>query len=200
MGENSSESPQEAWVRIKSGVDKILAPPESPLDASEFMKCYTTIHNFCSKSEPDAVGFDAMNINIGGKEIYYFLKQHLEDFLLLQVKNQPGEETLLDYYCRKWRAFTRSAVTLHNLFNYLNRMWIKRKLDEQVTGIFDIYTLCLISWRDCLFAPLHQRILSAILKQIHMERKGERIDRLLLQQIINSFGIDIFNCSNSWNR
>ena len=188
MGENTNETPAEAWARIKSGVDKILIPPDTPLQPAEFMKCYTTIHNFCSKSEADAAGFDAMNINIGGKEMYYFLKQHLEDFLELLVKNQPGEDTLLSFYCQKWREFTRSAVTLHNLFNYLNRMWIKRKLDEQTTGIFDIYTLCLITWRDYLLAPLHPRILSGILKQIQMERKGERVDRLLLQQIINSFG------------
>ncbi|KAJ3336687.1 hypothetical protein HDU91_001701, partial [Kappamyces sp. JEL0680] len=50
--------------------------------------------------------------------------------------------------------------------------------------------LCLITWRDCLFGPMHQRILASLLHQIHRERKGERIDAILLEQTIKSFGID----------
>jgi hypothetical protein len=55
-----------------------------------------------------------------------------------------GEDGILAFYVEKWQGFTRSCLTLHNMFNYLNRMWIKRKLDEQNTGVYDINTVCFL--------------------------------------------------------
>ena len=44
-----------------------------------------------------------------------------------------------------------------------------------------------------MLGPLHSRILAALLKSIHRERKGERIESLILQHTIKSFGRDLLN-------
>ena len=36
------ETPEEAWTRLQSGVEKILKPsPTDPLSPKDFMECYT---------------------------------------------------------------------------------------------------------------------------------------------------------------
>lgn len=135
----------EAWDLIKDGVDLLLAPSTvKSLSAVGFMNCYTEIINYCTKQEPDSTQYsvDVININIGGKDMYYLLKKHVEEFLAGVVQEAPNDEMgLLTFYAAKWSEFARSASVIHNLFNYLNRMWIKRKLDEQIAGIYDINTV-----------------------------------------------------------
>ena len=110
-----------------------------------------TIHNFCTKTDDPTsaittptTNFEALHINIGGSELYYLFKNHIESFLksLVKASNEGvGEDGILAFYVEKWQGFTRSCLTLHNMFNYLNRMWIKRKLDEQNTDVYDINTV-----------------------------------------------------------
>ena len=118
-----------------------------------FLHLIRTIHNFCTMTEDPTSSsittplnnFEALHINIGGSELYYLFKNHIESFLESLVKKcgeDVGEDGILGFYVEKWQAFTRSCITLHNMFNYLNRMWIKRKLDEQNTGVYDINTVC----------------------------------------------------------
>jgi cullin 1 len=92
--------------------------------------------------------------------------------------------------------FLTSAKILHSLFQYLNRMWIKRNIEEAVAGVADINTTCLLLWNEHFFSTLKERLLPSLFQLILRDRKGETIDRQLIKNITTSFvtfGIDSSN-------
>jgi cullin 1 len=106
------------------------------------------------------------------------------------------DDQLLTYYASQWEMFLNSAKILNSLFQYLNRMWIKRNIEEAVPGVADINTTCLILWNEYFFTPLKDRLLPSLLRLILRDRKGETVDRQLIKKITTSFvtfGIDANN-------
>jgi cullin 1 len=77
---------------------------------------------------------------------------------------------------------------LHSLFAYLNRMWIKRSVEENVANVSDINSSCLMLWKEVLFGQVRERLIPALLGVVLKDRKGETIDFGLVQKICNSFG------------
>jgi cullin 1 len=169
---------------IKSTVNLILEPKELGLSPTDFMQCYTVIHNFCTTSED--MGQD-MSIHIGGSALYYALQSTLVEYL----NAKPCTD--LAFYSHEWLRYVKSAQVLNSLFNYLNRMWIRRKQEELHQGIYDINTLCLISWRDWYLRPNEHKIVQNVLSMIEKERRGESIERYLVETVTKSLvtlGID----------
>jgi cullin 1 len=183
-GENFTMSDPETRHFIQTKIDLILEPKEKGLSPVDFMQCYTLIHNFCTSSEETE---KELSIHIGGSDLYYALQSTLAEYL----KAKPCTD--LAFYSHEWLRYVKSAQVLNSLFNYLNRMWIKRKLEELHQGIYDINTLCLISWRDGYLRPHEHKIVQNVLSLIEKERKGERIERYLVETVTTSLvtlGID----------
>ncbi|KAI8898915.1 Cullin [Globomyces pollinis-pini] len=184
------ETALDAWAKILPVVDFILGNSCSSLSPAEYMTCYTHIMTYCSANKPTSTSgsSDVKGSHISGGELYHLLKKHVASHLTNLATQSTGlaDDSLLFYYSRQWASFTTSAKVLHNLFQYLNRMWIKRVLEESGPGVSDINTTCLILWRDHFFKPLHDRLLPSKLKLILRERHGETIDKSLLSKIIES--------------
>ncbi|KAI8908568.1 Cullin, partial [Gorgonomyces haynaldii] len=123
-----------------------------------------------------------------GVDLYNRLREYLREHLTKKVSQaQVMDEALLIYYNQLWKEFTTSASTLNHVFDYLNRHWVKRELDEGARGVYDIYTLCLVSWRDHLFIPIHDKVINAALKLVSKQRNGEAIDTNLIKKAVESF-------------
>ena len=97
------------------------------------------------------------------------------------------DDTLLGFYTRHWKRFTVSASTLNHIFQYLNRHWVKREIDEGHRNVYEIYILALVAWRDHLFMQMHDKIVNAALKVIARQRNGETVDSILIKGIVDSF-------------
>ena len=48
---------------------------------------------------------------------------------------------LLESYRREWKRYVSSSRLLNHLFQYLNRHWIKREIEEGHVGVSDVYTV-----------------------------------------------------------
>lgn len=136
--------------------------------------------------------------------MYYLLKKHVTTHLkgLANAAAGLGDEALLKYYATQWALYLNSSKLIDSLFQYLNRMWIKRSIEENITDVCDINTVldsnqtCLLLWNEHFFTPLHNQLLPALLSLIYKDRKGETINRGLIQEITGSFvifGIDKSN-------
>ncbi|SCU91963.1 LADA_0F13300g1_1 [Lachancea dasiensis] len=171
-------------------VDKVLSP-------TMYMEVYTAIYNYCVNKSSSAGQFNADNsrqnqssLLIGG-EIYHKLQNCLQEYL---SKLERGEnEAFLHFYVRRWKRFTVGAIFLNHAFDYMNRYWVQKERSDGKRHIFDINTLCLMTWKEVMFDQNVSQLVDEVLKVITLQRDGCAISHTDTNAAIRSFvalGID----------
>lgn len=195
------------WNYLQAGISRVMHAQD--IDMQLYVGIYTAVHNFCTSQKVMSAspGFGAASsghkgAHLLGEDLYNklieYLKGHLEE--LVQQSKAHTDEALLSFYIKEWDRYTVAAKYIHHLFRYLNRHWVKREMDEGKKGIYDVYILHLVKWRQVLFEQVHGKVMDAVLKLVEKQRNGETIEYSQIKAVVDSFvslGLDETDPSKS---
>lgn len=201
-----SDDLQATWNFIEPGISQILGRDgtfastakrvDKVLSPTMYMEVYTAIYNYCVNKSKSSGQFNAdkqdnQSSILVGSEIYEKLKRYLRDYISgFQINSN---ESFLQFYVRRWKRFTIGAIFLNHAFDYMNRYWVQKERSDGKRHIFDVNTLCLMTWKDVMFDPNSETLVKEILDQITFERDGNIIQKSNVTAAIKSFvalGID----------
>ncbi|KAH8103781.1 Cullin-domain-containing protein [Phellopilus nigrolimitatus] len=185
------------WRFLEEGVDHIMTKLQTGVSYSKYMSLYTVSYNYCTSSRmhgsPEAgVHTGRTGANLMGSDLYNKLTKYLIQHLKTVREGAENivDEALLQYYAKEWDRYTTGANYINRLFTYLNRHWVKREKDEGRKGVYTVYTLALVQWKQNFFNHIHnknEKLAVAVLRLIEKQRNGENIDQTLVKKVVDSF-------------
>ncbi|ODV91872.1 hypothetical protein CANCADRAFT_78572 [Tortispora caseinolytica NRRL Y-17796] len=192
---------EDVWAYVEKGLDILLVKPldEVALSPQMYMGMYSIIHNYCTNvpvSNTPFWGSDSSSSSeFRGVEIYQRLSSYLNRRLstLKSEVSQYQDEELIKEYMVRFTRYSIGAKYLTNVFAYINRHWVPRQRDDGHTNVYDVYTLCLMKWKNSMLFSCSKLLTDAALAMIRRDRDGEAISTPLLSGLIQSLvalGID----------
>lgn len=170
---------ESTWESIEPSLYIILGDDKnSSLDSLMYTNTYTKVYNYCTasskRSHRNSIGGGNNNSNstvrLVGSDLYEKIKEFLKDYLL--NAKQRENESFVQYYIRSWQRYLIGSKRLNDVMDYLNRYWVTKERSSGHRDVYDIFSLCLLSWRDYKFHPNLTILMNEIMEQIQFNRQG----------------------------
>ncbi|GMG06876.1 unnamed protein product [[Candida] boidinii] len=162
------------WNNINPSILIILGDEKnSSLTTLMYSKTYTDVYNYCttaSARKPPNLQEREGNgtVRLLGGELYYKLQNYLK--IYLEDLNPKNGETFLEFYIRTWERYLIGSTRLNDVLDYINRYWVSKERADGHREIYDILSLCLLSWRDYKFHTNLVILMDEIMSQIRNQR------------------------------
>lgn len=196
------------WKTFSDGMESIFV--DARLTRVEYIQLYSIVYDYCTShqtpsdvggSKDPARGGERMrNFNdvakstpqsFPGSEVYRKIAEYLQAHLQKARGNISGDSgtELLQSYAKEWDRFCFSSKVFDGVCQYLNRHWVRRSFQEGMRDhvVYEVYGLCLYTWRESVFNELKDKVTQAVLKTIECDRNGEKINTTLMKSIVQSF-------------
>ncbi|CDK29554.1 unnamed protein product [Kuraishia capsulata CBS 1993] len=179
-----SDNINDTWAFVEPGLSTILGDDLSAdLGIRMYTNIYTAIFDYCTTRSREQN--EAGRIELVGGEIYNRLRKFLIRYV--QEMSKSSNETFLHFYVRRWRRFIIGSERLADVMDYLNRFWIPKEKAAGRGDIYDVNTLCLLTWRDYVFDEHQEELVREILDIIEDQRLGKAGVNTDIQVAIKSF-------------
>lgn len=188
--------PNKIWEDLENGMNEVFTTKVlRGMKSSRYMGLYTVVYNYLTvipQTQPNQTGHSAKaqdRSDAIGQALYNLLKDFLEQYLRdILVRGQDlVDDDLLSFYTKEWDKYKFSSKVLNGICDYLNRFWVRQKINEGKKGYYDVFQLALVIWRDVLFAELGSRVTKAILRLIEKERSGLTINTRLISGVLSCY-------------
>ncbi|PAV60854.1 hypothetical protein WR25_02273 isoform I [Diploscapter pachys] len=202
----ASRNLDDVWLKLSEGLNTVYNGQLADMNKERYMSLYTEVYNYCACVNTSADqhhehrSMQSHGADLVGMEMYRKLENYIRNHVVAKKEAMGsfrGEELLIRYH-EEWVNFRFSSQVMNGIFQYLNRHWIKRELDEGNNEIYVTFTLALMVWRQSLFMQLKDYVTDALLDLIQRERDGIKISTTIIKGVIESYvdlGIDEYEPS-----
>ena len=182
------------WQKLLTGlrdvysIDLEATSQKSMITKNEYINLYTMIYNNCNTKQPIRASKSEtppIKQEDPAKVFYARLQSFITDYascLSNQTKIQ-NTETGLKKINQLWANYNLSSVITSNLFNYINRIWVK-SMSEKSGGILEIHRLTQVAWITHILDTRIGQLEQIINTLINSERDGNVINTRLITNFV----------------